>query len=171
MGDSMTVKEIVSFRLSKELFDALNELSQETGIVRSELLRLAVEKFLRDFDGVSDELKRRLEIKSLISENKKRMHELFFTDRYRKTIFKAIKARLRVWHIKEIMINYKKEAELLDQIGEWTDVTREALQLMEKEGYSLAAMYELFGYYGGGIIRWDRWKDDVRQDSHQESTD
>jgi len=42
----VTVKEVVSFRLSKELFDALNELSRETGIQRSELLRLAVEKFL-----------------------------------------------------------------------------------------------------------------------------
>jgi predicted DNA-binding protein len=166
----VTVKEVVSFRLSKELFDALNELSRETGIPRSELLRLAVEKFLRDFDGVSEELKRRLEIKSLISENRKRMHELFFMDRYRKTIFKAIKAHLRVWHIREIMDNYRKEAELLGQMSEWMDATREALLLMEKEGYSLAAMYDLCGYLGGGILEWIRWKD-VRENNYKESTD
>lgn len=129
------VEERISFRIAKPLLDVINEISKETGATRSEIIRLALTKYLGEIakdEELKQQLKKEAELKQIITEGKRVHHEAFFSARFRRMIERAIKERLEVQQLIRIAEQYRREAELINQLPQWFKVCRDAIFLMEQ---------------------------------------
>lgn len=133
------VDERISFRISKSLLEAVTEISERLGTTRSEVIRLAIEFYIQHVCEHEEELRKKYEkdkrLREIIGEGRKITHEVFYKARYERLITKAIKNKLDVEQIVRIAEQYFKEAQVIGQLTAWHKVNRQAMMLMEKEGY------------------------------------